>query len=263
MKKNLWTRLVAAVLTTAMAFSILAVPASAASGNTWMSGSLVASKEGKIIQWTTEAGFRYMLTKMGEEKYGYSGEKLNTFVENSIAFQKQYAEEYAKDDNDGFGYTAFFYEGDDIPADAYVALSQTSDSTKFWYGEQEYKALDALMDELGEEITPDMVDWSTGTVTFSNGKSVSSMSSGSSDGDVGAILAVVGVTTVAATGVYFYTHPEKWQEVKDYVADLSANVQAKFQEFTDGVKGALGIPTEEAETAETVENAAVPQDAAA
>lgn len=153
------------------------------------------------------------------------------------------------------------------PAEAACGVSATADSKVYWYTN---KQINDVID--AAEGNAENVKWENGVFTVGEEKfnpmnpdvsEPSTSSSSSAGGSAVAIVAAAGAAAAAATGVYFYTHPEKWQEIKEYFAELSANVQAKFQDFTDGVKGALGIPTEEAETAETVENAAVPQDAAA
>lgn len=83
----------------------------------------------------------------------------------------------------------------------------------------------------------------------------STISSG--DGTV-IVLAAVGATA-AATGVYLYTHPEKVEAIKDFFADLSANVQSKVQELTSGIKDTI----QDCLPGQAVEPAAAEADAAA
>lgn len=218
MKKRFWNRLVAAVVTMAMAFSILAMPALAA-GNTWAGGDTVLIQGEKCIVWVTETYLRGIIA----DETGLSGEAL----ENAL--------KAGKDNLILQGYA--IYEGD-IPDNAYVGLSKAENSTKFWY-----TAGNSLLLILAGDITS--VDWNTGKVTLNDGTTVSALNAGTtggsgntggnasvsagSDGSAAAILALGGAAVAAVTGVYLYTHPEIVQDIKDAYHNFVDNVQEKFQ----------------------------------
>lgn len=265
MKKRFWTRLISAVLTMAMAFSILAVPASAVSKESWAIGRS-SSDEDEGIGWLTEDFFR----DLAEEDDDIPNDKIDEFLE--------YVKKEAEEDED-----SYFWEGS-LPDNAYAGLSKSEKSTIYWYSKEMYE-LDAA-----HPSKDGVIDWDTGIITYrdgaiatpiNNGSSGSGSSSGgssagngssgsesssggsSADGAGVAVVAVVGAAA-AATGIYFYTHPEKIEEVKAFFADLTANVQAKVQEFTAGVKGAFGIvvPDQEDEEAAPVAETAAEEQAA-
>lgn len=243
MKKRFWTRMISTVLTMAMAFSILVMLASAANGNSWAVGVKDTDEADAMIVWLPEAWFRERLSTGND---ALSGNDL----ENAIKLMKDQLETQSKlDDN------SYFYEGD-LPSGAYLGLSKSDSDTIYWYPKE-------VSDKIEETKEDPSINWDTGELEFSDGDTVSaikpapsatkpsagnSSAGGSSDGSGVAIVAVVGAVA-AATGVYFYTHPEKVEEIKAFFADLAANVQAKVQQLTSGVKGVI-IPDREEEEAE-------------
>lgn len=205
MSKHVWKRLVSAVVVLAMAFSILVVPASAAS-SVWAVG--VEAETDNCYIWLTS-------TFIKEE--GFVGEGIDL------------EDEELKQIYEDLGY--IIYLGS-IPSNAYIGFSQTKSSKIFWYAEEQHVETDG-------EVDIESVNWNTGTITLSNGEvilaingsgSISSSSSGASiDVGGGALLAVGGVAVAAVTGAYLYTHPEVVETVKTFFEELSANIQNKIQ----------------------------------
>lgn len=245
MKKRFWTRLISAVVTAAMVFSIMAMPASAAS-NSWAVGDVeeVPSETGEgeqqeAVMWMSVTAFRDLWCE-DPELAAMTDDELLEIAKKMIEYNPT---EY------------FLYEGE-VPSEGYFGVSKTADSEIFWYTKEVFDYMLSYEDPTGEGV--DKMNLNTGELTV-GGKQfspINSRSGGSSSGDSSAavILLVGGAAVAAATGVYFYTHPEKVEEIKDFFANLSANVQAKVQEVTANVKGAFQniLPGhEEDETAET------------
>lgn len=68
----------------------------------------------------------------------------------------------------------------------------------------------------------------------------------SSDGGATIMIAAAAGAAAATAGIYLYTHPEVIQDVKDFFTGLASDVQAKVQDFTGGVRAAVGLADETA-----------------
>lgn len=243
MRRSFWTRLISAVVTMAMVFSVLAMPASAASANqeeidlNWAMGTQV---EDEIYMWIPAT---YILEDALKDME-IEGEVTPEIIEG------------IKKSLEGSG---LIIRNVSYDTDAFYGFSKDADegSTIYWYTEAEWDRFVAAVRESNEtgETEEIVLDANGRLVAKVDGKTVATgapigyKETSSADGSALGILAVVGVGAAAATGVYLYTHPEKVQEIKDFFADLSANVQAKVQAFSDNVKsGVQGIlPGDEAE----------------
>lgn len=195
MKKRFWTRLISAVVTMAMAFSILAVPASAAQPG-WVLKSEDDGTEIYITDLCIKATADREITaaQLAQIKQVYM-----TYVG---------AQEY--------------YEP--VPEDAALGIKGDTDQEIYWFTAEQVKQGMAQQIPGLSEI-PGIDD----IVTSSGSTGNASVSSGSSDGGAVAILAIGGAALAAATGLYLYTHPAVIQEVKDFFHDLSAGIQEKIQ----------------------------------
>jgi hypothetical protein len=234
--KNKRIRLIAAVLTLAMAFSICAMPASAAvtDENEWAYGGMTANMDGTCYEWYSEAFVRDAAILAWNTEYlaeygAMTDDKLQTVLDN--------AKETLKEQ----GYT--IYEGT-LPSNAYLGESQTKDSRIYWYTKTDFAAA-----ATGVSFS---VNWSTGTLTYVTsdgarkqikainqvsastdspaGGSSSSGGSGnaSSDSD-GAVLLLAGgavVAVAAGVGLYLYTQPAVVQKIKNFFTGNSAAQQA-------------------------------------
>lgn len=132
----------------------------------------------------------------------------------------------------------YYLNVDETPADAYVGISLNPTSEIFWYTEEAYST---FAKEIGDDESEVVFDSNTGVLTLGSAKLKPIGYSGSSTGgsasvsasaDGGAAILLVGgaaVAATAATGLYFYTHPEKVQEIKDSVHAFVENIQNKFQ----------------------------------
>jgi hypothetical protein len=211
--KNKRIRLVALVLTLAMAFSICAVPASAAvmDENKWYYGQ---EARGKYL-WFAEAYVRAWLIENWDEST--SGEMTETALAIKVTAMKSMA---SKDSDYSF------YEGT-LPTAAYIGMSETKGSYIYWYSEQDWQSFQ-------NNSQNSSIDFSTGTITYytSNGtkkqmKAINGRSSSSgSSSDSGAVLLLAGGAVVAVVGIYLYTHPAVVQKIKDFFAGNSATQSA-------------------------------------
>jgi hypothetical protein len=233
--KNKWTRLVAAVLTLAMAFSICAMPASAAATdeNEWAYGGMTANMDGTCYEWYSEAFVRDAAILAWNTEYlaeygAMTDDKLQTVLDN------------AKETLKGQGYT--IYEGT-LPSNAYLGESQTKNSTIYWYTKTDFAAA-----ATGVSFS---VNWNTGTLTYvtsdgarkqikainqvntstdssAGGSSSSGGSGNASSGSDGAVLLLAGgavVAVAAGVGLYLYTHPAVVQKIKNFFTGNSAAEQ--------------------------------------
>lgn len=202
MKKHFWTRLISAVVTMAMAFSILVMPASAASANWAFGDEPIVEDLVYGACWFTDLAWEYMM-----------GEKLTL---------DEFKAEY--------GVSSYAYLTSGIPDDAYVGLSKSLDTSVYWYAKEAI----LLMASYEEPVS---LDWDTGKLSFANGEYIypigynsgnagSSSSVGvSANADGTTVLVAAGTAVAAITGLYLYTHPQLVQDVKDFFKTLYANIR--------------------------------------
>jgi hypothetical protein len=191
MMKHKWSHLVAALLTLAMAFSLLAVPASAASVS-----EEEASKAQAIVSSVTYPTANQSFYRVIETKASYTGGNWSAHVQLRCAG------------------LSTIYEGN-VPSSAYRGYLHIVDgqgSDVIWLTQEECAELDAALKN-GASMS---IDWNKGTITA--GDTVLGGSSVEISGDT-ALLIVGGIVVAAgvATAVYFYTHPKAWQEVTNRV----------------------------------------------
>jgi hypothetical protein len=188
MKKHKWSRFVAALLTLAMAFALLAVPASAASVT-----EEEASKAQAIVSGVTLPTANQSFYRVIEPKASYTGSNWSAYVQLKCAG------------------LSTIYEGN-VPSSAYRGYLHMVDgkgSDVIWLTKEECAELDAARGSMS-------IDWNKSTITV--GDVTVGGSSVEISGDT-ALLIVGGVVVAAgvATAVYFYTHPDAWQEVTNRV----------------------------------------------
>lgn len=219
MKRRFWARLIAAMLTMAMVFSILAVPASATDG-----------ADGEEIKIEIDTNGNWAVRTRLDEVTSISRWDARNFYIYTNPMDEDELAAMLQDAYDNGNYV----EG--VPEDAFRGFSK-EDGQIYWFdAEQTRWIVEQLQDELDEDtgllknfVTIDKgMDWETGALTLKGETIVALNGDFPSDSDTSAavVLAVAGTAAVAAaTGVYFYTHPEKVEEVKAFFADLSVKVQ--------------------------------------
>lgn len=189
MRKHFWTRLISAVLTMAMAFSICVLPASAASDR-W-----AIRMESDDTVWFTDLSLKKLIITTWDETE--SGELTDEEIDFRLNFFKYAAQQ---------GEELFVETG--IPSDAYFGMLLDGHTEIIWYGEEGY---DALTDGSVKLIHP-----TTGVITLTDGSQIypigyeapdseassapttsSTIESGSADG--AAAILLLGVGAIAAT----------------------------------------------------------------
>lgn len=193
MKKRFWNRLVAAVVTMAMAFSILAVPASAASAS-WVIE--VADPEG--------AGTIY-ITDLFVGEFAENEQQVNQFKEILL--------------NQGGGKLS------DVKPQGNGVLGLKTEDQTIWMP-MDY--LNTVAPELKDQVSG---MWGSGSGSGSGSSSGSTSSSSAGGGNVAAILVAGGAAIAAVTGVYLYTHPAVVQEIKTKIDDFVESIREKVQEL--------------------------------
>lgn len=192
MKKRFWNRLVAAVVTMAMAFSILAVPASAASAS-WV--IKISGADGVGTLYVTDL---YV--------------KAFTESDQQVSQVK----------------TALLNAGGTIskvkpPEDRILGL-EINPGQIYWMTADQVDA--SLKDSI-----PGMGGSGSGSDSGSGSSSGSASSSSAGGGNVAAILVAGGAAIAAVTGVYLYTHPAVVQEIKTKIDDFVESIREKVQEL--------------------------------
>lgn len=213
MKKRFWVRLISAVLTMAMAFSILAVPASAAD----IKLTAIGAKIGDIVEDPANELTVWFTQDELEEEIWTAYEQL---AQTGIT-----------------EYSGVYLYTKAIPTGKIVGFSSDPDSRIFWYTKEAIDMTDGGDFGLGDiELDSTTGVLSIGSIKIKpinySGSSTGGSASVSASADGGAAILLVGgaaVAATAATGLYFYTHPEKVQEIKDSVHAFVENVQNKFQ----------------------------------
>jgi hypothetical protein len=267
--KNKRIRLIAVVLTLAMAFSICAMPASAAATdeNVWAAGVMQTNLDGSCYEWGAEAFWRDIAIAAwlaSNQTGALTEERLKEALENGKTNLK----------NDGYA----IYEGA-LPSNAYLGYSKTKDSTIYWYTKTDYANF------VGATLWS--VDWGTGTLTYtvdgvqkkvqaiastndtlsgSNSGTLSndsqssdkSSSGGSSNDSTGMVLLLAGGAVVVGAIIYLYTHPAVVQNIKNFFTGSSAAeqpAQTVEESAEAAAENAADVNAAAAETAE-VEQAA-------
>lgn len=192
MKKRFWNRLVAAVVTMAMAFSILAVPASAASAS-WV--IKISGADGVGTLYVTDL---YV--------------KAFTESDQQVSQVK----------------TALLNAGGTIsnvtpPEDRILGL-EINPGQIYWMTADQVDA--SLKDSI-----PGMGGSGSGSGSGTGSSSGSASSSSAGGGNVAAILVAGGAAIAAVTGVYLYTHPAVVQEIKTKIDDFVESIREKVQEL--------------------------------
>jgi hypothetical protein len=229
--KNKWTRLIAAVLTLAMAFSICAMPASASiyDQNTWaFGGDTGNTAEG--CMWFSEAFCREVTIEGWDENE--DGKMTEDALTAVMLIMKMGMKEAAAEEDSN----TLFYEGT-LPSNAYVGLSKAKNSNIYWYTKEAITGID-------DNATDQAVDWSTGTLTYtvggvqkkvqaintlsgsaSNTLSKDTNSSGGSSNSIGTVVLLAGGAVVVGAVVYLFTHPAVVQKIKNFFTGNSAAEQ--------------------------------------
>jgi hypothetical protein len=269
MTKRKVSRLIAALLTMAMAFSVLAVPASAAAwaievDNVQLEEGgptvtvLISNQSVPLLIDTIKAQagdeldqISGLLDVAGKIASGNLG-KLALSMSSSLL-------DKVNEQMDGTSLK--IYDGD-VPKNAYIGIIGTSNSTPNWYkedaakkvinavtsGDDEEKTVQVTADGRlivnNEEITPMTKD----ELKYVNKPLVYA----------GVAVAVAGV----ATGIYFYTHPAAWEKVTTTVKNTWNKITGKpTEEAAETAEEGEETPAEG--EAESAEGAGTPAETAA
>jgi hypothetical protein len=253
MKKCKMGRLIAAILTMAMAFTVLAVPASAANwaievdnvklGDDDESVTIVISNQAipQLIQTVKEQAdgqldqISGLLTVAGKIASSNLG-KLVLSMSPSLLYK-------VNDQLEG-DTKIKVYDGA-VPKNAYIGVIGTNDTTSWYDKETTDKVVNAVVSGDSSSVSID----ANGTLVV-DGKTVDPIPENELKWGnntllyVGAAVAVAG----AATGIYFYTHPAAWEKVTTTVKNAWNKITGKTTE---------DAPAEsEEESAETVTDTA-------
>lgn len=272
MKKRFWTRLTAAVVTSAMAFSILAMPASAADSE-WRVGVRRLENDAVWAIWMDEDWLRYAT---GGEVEGYSSEQVADFFrlneqalplevnvvdqpfigtdefgisegvqegDTVYVYKKAELEKIAAGE-DGMEY--FFRSNDDRIEDG-LTINETTGELTITVGYWQYGNYPEKWVTMGQETIPLAYKTTVPGDVVSPAPAPSGGGASSSDGGATVMIAAAAGAAAATAGIYLYTHPEVIQDVKDFFTGLASDVQAKVQDFTGSVRAAVGLADETAE----------------
>jgi hypothetical protein len=257
MKKCKMGRLIAAILTMAMAFTLLAVPASAANWAIEVDNVKLTDDDEPVAVVITNSAIQ-LLIKQVKEQAGGELDQISGLLDvagklassNLGKMVLKMAPQILKQINEQIGdddMSVKLYDGA-VPSnkDVYIGIIGNDGSTTNWYTKDaaEQVVAAATGDEAanvqlnddgtlivgGTEIKPipeNELKWGNNTLLY-----------------VGAAVAVAG----AATGIYFYTHPAAWEKVTTTVKNAWNKITGKTTE---------DAPAEsEEESAETVTDTA-------
>lgn len=279
MKKRFWTRLTAAVVTSAMAFSILAMPASAADSE-WRVGVRRLENDAVWAIWMDEDWLRYAA---GSEVEGYNSEQVADFFrlnEQALPLEVNVVDQPFIG-TDEFGISEGVQEGDTVYVYKKAELDKITageDGMEYFFRSNDDRIENGLtINETTGKLTITIGDWvydkneegipqwiwettRKETIPLDHKTTVpgdvvspapapvpSGSGASSSDGGATIMIAAAAGAAAATAGIYLYTHPEVIQDIKDFFAGLAADVQAKVQALTGSVKTAAGLADEAAE----------------
>jgi hypothetical protein len=144
-----------------------------------------------------------------------------------------------------------------------MAYVRVSDGKTIWLGEEDF---DKMTSNGVSGFSGATYNWDKGTITIGGQEYGIQTTTSSVSVDGGSALLIVGGVVVAAgaaTAVYFYTHPEVWDQVTTSVQNTWNNVTTSVQNAWNNLTGQT--PTAEnaeAEPAEQIEQAGQTQAAA-
>jgi hypothetical protein len=262
MKKCKMGRLIAAILTMAMAFTVLAVPASAANWAIEVDNVSLGNEDQKVTILISNQAMPQLIKTVKEQ----AGDELDQFsglldVAGKIASSSlgklvlsMSSSLLDKVNEQLDGDTKIKVYDGPVPKNAYIGVIGTDSSTTNWYDKATMETVvDAVVNGESEnlEINPDgtlvldgntidpipenELKWGNNTLLY-----------------VGAAVAVAGT----ATAVYFYKHPAAWQKVTTVVTTTVKNAWNKIT----GKKTEDAPAETEEESAETVTDTAAAQE---
>lgn len=233
MKRNIRShRMIAVILTLAMAFTLLAVPASAASVTEEQARNAKAIVASNSIRTADGTEVKRIMTKKFEEELF---KKLSENVDDTtldwlwiLTVQSGY--------EDG---SSEIYNGS-VPSDAGMGFMRVSDGKVIWLSMEDIENVTKInpnIDFSSGEV--EAYNWNKGTMTIS-GQEFGIPNEDNTLLIVGGVVVAAGV----ATAVYFYTHPEIWQKTVNAVQTAWNNVTTGVQNTWNKITG--NAPAEEA-----------------
>jgi hypothetical protein len=275
MTKRKVSRLIAVILTMAIAFTVLAVPASAASWAIEVDNVQLGEDSKPVAVVITNQAISLLIKKVKEEADGeldqigglldVAGKLASSNIGKMVlTIAPQLLEQVNEQLGDGM--QVKIYDGN-VPKNAYVGIIGVGSSAATnWYNQTAAeKVINAVASDdaasvvlnedgsltVGEEtikpIPESDLKWGNNTLLY-----------------VGAAVAVVG----AASAVYFYTHPAAWKKVTTTVKNTWNKITGKPTEETpaeiveEGAEEGTGTPAENAEEGTDIQADATPTEEA-
>jgi hypothetical protein len=252
MAKRKLSRLVAALLTMAMAFSLCATPASAAWG-IQLETTLNDEKVAVVI--SNESVPK--LVEIAKEQMGDALTIPDWVIDLAAQIGSSGAGELVLGmfESQMKEYGLEKYDGT-VPSNAFIGIVNTSSDTTYWYSEEDVnKVIDTVVNS--KNGADDLnIDLSTGVVSIGD-ETLEAIPESELKYDSGLVTAllIVGGVAVAATTVYYWTHPDAWHKVVNKVQSTWNKITGKAAR-TSETEETTEVETEPEETAETTVKAA-------
>jgi hypothetical protein len=262
MKKCKMGRLIAAILTMAMAFTVLAVPASAANWAIEVDNVSLGDEDQKVTILISNQAMPQLIKTVKEQ----AGDELDQFsglldVAGKIASSSlgklvlsMSSSLLDKVNEQLDGDTKIKVYDGPVPKNAYIGVIGTDSSTTNWYDKATMETVvDAVVNGESENLEIN----SDGTLVL-DGNTIDPIPENELKWGNNTLLYVGAAVAVAgtATAVYFYKHPAAWQKVTTVVTTTVKNAWNKIT----GKKTEDAPAETEEESAETVTDTAAAQE---
>jgi hypothetical protein len=262
MKKCKMGRLIAAILTMAMAFTLLAVPASAANWAIEVDNVSLGDEDQKVTILISNQAMPQLIKTVKEQ----AGDELDQFsglldVSGKIASSSlgklvlsMSSSLLDKVNEQLDGDTKIKVYDGPVPKNAYIGVIGTDSSTTNWYDKATMETVvDAVVNGESENLEIN----SDGTLVL-DGNTIDPIPENELKWGNNTLLYVGAAVAVAgtATAVYFYKHPAAWQKVTTVVTTTVKNAWNKIT----GKKTEDAPAETEEESAETVTDTAAAQE---
>jgi hypothetical protein len=262
MKKCKMGRLIAAILTMAMAFTLLAVPASAANWAIEVDNVSLGDEDQKVTILISNQAMPQLIKTVKEQ----AGDELDQFsglldVAGKIASSSlgklvlsMSSSLLDKVNEQLDGDTKIKVYDGPVPKNAYIGVIGTDSSTTNWYDKATMETVvDAVVNGESENLEIN----SDGTLVL-DGNTIDPIPENELKWGNNTLLYVGAAVAVAgtATAVYFYKHPAAWQKVTTVVTTTVKNAWNKIT----GKKTEDAPAETEEESAETVTDTAAAQE---
>jgi hypothetical protein len=236
MTKRKVGRLIAAILTMAMAFAMLAVPASAANWAVEVDNVSLGEQGEKVTIVISNQAVPQLIQTVKEQAGGdldkisglldVAGKIASSNLGKLVLSMSSSLLDQVNEQLDG-DTKIKIYDGA-VPQNAYIGIIGTGSSTTNWYDKATtQKVVDAVVS--GESTNVSIA--ADGTLTV-DGKTVDPIPESELKWGNNALLYVGAAVAVAgtATAIYFYTHPAAWEKVTTTVKNTWNRITGKATE---------------------------------